>query len=116
MGSWVPMPALCQDAFVEGDESLWNDKVTCSSAVCVLTGCYPCCSNNWRFIYHILGETNSTRRLEIHGPTINRSRKAAKGPRKGSSQESQDQTLACDVSVSLGMWKMQELGLMKTFI
>ena len=115
MGSCIPVPALCQGAFAEGDESLQNDKVTCSSAVCVLTGCYPCCSNNWSFIYHILDETNSTRRLEIHGPKINRSRKTAKGPRKEASQDSQDQTLARDVSVSLGMRKMQELGLMKTF-
>ena len=26
-GSGVPLSALCQDAFMEGDKSLWNDKV-----------------------------------------------------------------------------------------
>ena len=41
MGSWVPKPALRQGAFVEGDESPWNN-MACSSIVCVLTGCYPC--------------------------------------------------------------------------
>ena len=97
MGSWVPKPALCQGAFEEEDESPWNDHTACSSVVCVLTGCYPCCSIIWRFSYCILEETNFTRRLDIHGPKINRSRKATKGPRKGASLENQDQT-------DMGLW------------
>ena len=28
-GSGFPLPTLCQDAFTEGEESPWNDKVTC---------------------------------------------------------------------------------------
>ena len=92
MGSWVPKLALCQGAFVEGDESPWNDHTACSSVVCVLTGCYPCCSIIWRFSYCILEEANFTRRLDIHGPKTNRSRKAIKGPGRGASLESQDQT------------------------
>ena len=37
MGSWVPMPTLCQGAFLEGDESLWNEKTACSGVVHVST-------------------------------------------------------------------------------
>ena len=90
VGSWVPKPALCQGAFEEEDESPWNDHTACSSVVCVLTGCYPCCSTIWRFSY-ILEETNFTRKLDIHGPKINRSRKATKGSGRGASLENQDQ-------------------------
>ena len=32
-GSGFPLPALCQGAFTAGDESPWNDKVTCFSIV-----------------------------------------------------------------------------------
>ena len=32
-GSGFSLPALCQGAFTEGDESPWNDKVTCFSIV-----------------------------------------------------------------------------------
>ena len=37
MGSWVPMPTFCQGAFLEGDESLWNEKTACSGVVRVST-------------------------------------------------------------------------------
>ena len=32
-GFGFPLPALCQGALTEGDESPWNDKVTCFSIV-----------------------------------------------------------------------------------
>jgi hypothetical protein len=32
-GSGFPLLALCQGAFIEGDESPWDDKVTCFSIV-----------------------------------------------------------------------------------
>ena len=35
-GSGLPLPVLCQDAFMEGDESPWNDTVACFSIVWVL--------------------------------------------------------------------------------
>ena len=37
VGSWVPMPTFCQGAFLEGDESLWNEKTACSGVVRVST-------------------------------------------------------------------------------
>ena len=46
----------------------------------------------------ILEETNLKRNLKIHGPKINRSREAAKGPRGGANQGNQDQTLVHDVN------------------
>ena len=49
VGSWVPMPTLHQGAFLEGDESLWNEKTACSSVVRVSTIWYPCCISIWRF-------------------------------------------------------------------
>ena len=35
-GSGLPLPALCQGAFMEGEESPWNNKVACFSIVWVL--------------------------------------------------------------------------------
>ena len=45
-----------------------------------------------------------------HIAEINRSRKAAKGPRRGAMQDNPGQTLACDVGVSLGMRKCKNWG------
>ena len=47
-GSGFPLPALCQGAFTEGDESPQNDKAACSGIVWVLTGGYFCCTTTWR--------------------------------------------------------------------
>ena len=91
----------------QGDKSPWNDKAACSSVVHVPTSWYPC-SINWSFIC-FLEETNFIRKLEIHVPKINRNRKAAKGPKRGDSQEHQDKTSAWDVSVSLG-WGDARIG------
>ena len=77
-GSGVPLSALCQDAFMEGDKSLWNDKVWLVSAL------YRCWSGNILVILPI-GDLLYSRRnkfnkkLKVHGPKINRSRKAAQG-------------------------------------
>jgi len=49
-GSGFPLPALCQGAFTEGDESLWNDKVACFSIVWVLAREYSCYATTWRFV------------------------------------------------------------------
>ena len=49
-GSRVPLPALCQDAFTEGDESPWNDKATCFSIVWMLASKYCCQTITWRFV------------------------------------------------------------------
>ena len=72
-----------------------------ASSVCQAAG-IPAASASGDSIC-ILEEAKSTRRLEIHGLKINRSRKTAKGPKRGSSQEHQGQTLVCDVGASLGM-------------
>ena len=48
-GSGFPLSALCQGAFMEGDESPWNDKVTCFSIVYVLVREYSCTAI-WRFV------------------------------------------------------------------
>ena len=114
MRSWVLMPALCQGAFMEGDERPQNDKVACSSIVWVLPGWYPCYSTIWRFICCILEEANLTRRVKRHGPKMNRSRKSAKGPRRRVTQENQEQTLVCDVSVYLGMRRCKNWGSWKS--
>ena len=53
----------------------------------------------------LLGETNLTRKLKIHGPKIERSRKAPE-----ELGENQDQTLGLDVSVSLGARRGEKLG------
>ena len=49
-GSGVPLPALCQDAFTEGDESPWNDKEACFSTVWVLAREYSCQTITWIFV------------------------------------------------------------------
>ena len=49
-GSGFPLSALCQDAFTEGDESSWNDKVTCFSIIWVLVREYACGTTTWRFV------------------------------------------------------------------
>ena len=43
--------------------------------VLALSGCWP----GDILVVLLLGETNLTRKLKIHGPKINRSRKAAEG-------------------------------------
>ena len=40
--SGFPLPALCQGEIMEGDESPWNDKVTCFIIVLVLRREYSC--------------------------------------------------------------------------
>ena len=76
-GSGFPLPALCQGAFMEGDESPWNDKVTCFSIGQVFVGQGKFLSNYHLEICCIPDETNLTRNLKVHGPKINRNRKAA---------------------------------------
>ena len=49
-GSGFPLPALCQGAFMEGDESPWNDKVACFSIVWMLAKKYSCQIITWRFV------------------------------------------------------------------
>ena len=49
-GSGFPLPALCQGAFMEGDESPWNDKGACFSIVWVLARKYSCQIITWRFV------------------------------------------------------------------
>ena len=49
-GSGFPLPALCQGAFMEGDESLWNDKAVGFSIVWVLAREYSCHTTTWRFV------------------------------------------------------------------
>ena len=49
-GSGFPLPALCQGAFMEGDESLQNDKMVCFSIVWVLAREYSCYATTWRFV------------------------------------------------------------------
>ena len=105
-GSGFPLPALCQGAFTAGDESLWNDKVTCFSIVNVSVG-----QGIFLLYYHleiccILEETNLTRKLKVCGPKINRSRKSC----SRASQENQGQTLVRDISVSLGTRRGKNLG------
>ena len=76
-GSGFPLPALCQGAFMEEDESPWNDKV----AFPALSGCWP----GNILVKLSLGDLLYSRRnkfnkkLKVHGPKINRSRKAAQG-------------------------------------
>ena len=53
----------------------------------------------------ILEEANLTRKLKIHGPKIERSRKAPE-----ELGENQDQTLGFDVSVFLGARRGEKLG------
>ena len=53
----------------------------------------------------ILEETHLTRKLKIHGPKIERSRKAPE-----ELGENQDQTLGRDISVSLGARRGEKLG------
>ena len=65
----------------------------CASVFRVLMGWYPCRLTIWRFICCILEETNLTKRLKIYGLKISKSRKAITGPRKGVSQQNQDQIL-----------------------
>ena len=48
-GSGFPLPAFCQGAFTEGEESPWNDKVACFSIVWVLAREYSCHTTTWRF-------------------------------------------------------------------
>ena len=48
-GSGFPLPVLCQDAFTEGDENPWNDRVACFSIVWVLARKYSCQTITWRF-------------------------------------------------------------------
>ena len=43
--------------------------------VVALSGCWPA----GILVVQLLGETNLTRKLKIHGPKMNRSRKAAEG-------------------------------------
>ena len=43
--------------------------------VLALSGCWP----GDILVIQLLGETNLTRKLKIHGPKVNRSRKAAEG-------------------------------------
>ena len=49
-GSGFPLPALCQGAFTEGEESPWNDKVACFSIVWVLIRVYSCHTITWRCV------------------------------------------------------------------
>ena len=49
-GSRFPLPALCQGAFTERDESPWNDKAACFSVVWVLAREYSCQTISWRFV------------------------------------------------------------------
>ena len=49
-GSGFSLPALCQDAFIEGDESPCSDKVPCFSVVWVLVREYSCQTITWRFV------------------------------------------------------------------
>ena len=63
MGSWSQCPH-CQGAFLEGDESLWNEKAACSSVVRVSPAGILVASASGDFIC-ILEEINLTRRLEI---------------------------------------------------
>ena len=49
-GSGSPLSALCQDAFTEGNESSWNDKVTCFSIIWVLVREYSRGTTTWRFV------------------------------------------------------------------
>ena len=113
VGSWVPVPALWQGAFTEGDESPQNDKAACSSIVWALARWYSCSAIIWRFICCILEETNLPRSLKIHGLKINRSRKAAKRLRRGASQN-QNQTLICGIKCFSRYEKIQELDLWKS--
>ena len=54
-------------AFIEGDESPQNDEAACSNTVGDIV------------VVLLLREINSTRKLKIYGPKINRRRKAAEG-------------------------------------
>ena len=109
IGSWVPVPALWQGAFTEGDESPQNNKAACSSIVWVLARWYSCSAIIWRFICCILEKTNLPRSLKIHGLKINRSRKVAKWLRRGASQENQNKTLVCGIKCFSRDEKIQEL-------
>ena len=76
-GSGFPLPALCRGAFMEGDESLRNDNGG------LFQHCLGVGQGIFLSYYHleicILEETNLTRKLKVHGPKINKSRKAAQG-------------------------------------
>ena len=100
VGPWVPVPALCQGTFMKGRERPWNDRA-CPSTVWVLAKGYSCHTTTWTFICCVLEERNLERMLKMCGPKINRSREAAKGPRRGASQENQDQTLVHNVKLFL---------------
>ena len=76
-GSGFPLPALCQGAFMEGDESPWNVKVTCFSIVQVFVGQGIFLSYYHLEICCILEEIN--KKVKGNGPKINRSGKAAEG-------------------------------------
>ena len=113
MESWVSMPALSQGAFMEGDESPWNDKTTCSNVVCELINWYPF-NSIWRFFLLYFRRNKLNRSLKLHGPEIYRIRKLPRGLEEG---------LAGQIEADIGLWywcfsryeKMQELGRMTIF-
>ena len=79
----------------EGDENSQN-KAACSS----VAGHWP----GDILVLLLLGETNLTRKLKINGQGLIEVAKLL-----GSSQEKQAQTLASDISLSLGMRRCKNL-------
>ena len=77
-GFGFPLLALCQGALIEVDESPWNDGDLFQHCLGVGQGIFL--SYYHLEICCILEETNLTRKLNVHGPEINRSRKAVQGP------------------------------------
>ena len=77
-GSGFPWPGLCPGAFMQTDESPWDDKVD------LFQHCLGVGQGIFLSYYHlgiccILEETNLTRKLKVCGPKMNRSRKLLRG-------------------------------------
>ena len=62
-------PALCQGAFVEGDERSWNDKAAFSSRVHVSVSWYHCWNSIWNWILWLCWEMNLNNVLMMQGPS-----------------------------------------------
>ena len=48
--TFVPLSALCQSAFTEGEKSPWNDKAACFIIFWMLARGYSCHTTTWRFV------------------------------------------------------------------
>ena len=83
MGSWVLIPALCQGAFVEGDESSWNDKAAFSSRVHVSVSWCHCCNSIWNWTLWICWEVNLNNVLMMQGPSNKAKVISINSPNKG---------------------------------